>query len=701
MISPHSSSDNGSFEVSNNYANSPSFNEKSFTTCSEQIGFESMENVVSSSLSYESDYTYGLEEPSDEADLYIGRHQNRVETTPNNSKIIISSRQDSYQPEACLRNKFQDYEINVMKSPDSLKKEFNKNQMSSTPTLTVSLSSSMSNNSPNSGHTIKLDPNRNMDVQHWNVHDGPFDIAIIKSSEAFDEAKTQDIFVKHTHETDGNNVGTQTSMIQSSNGACTQEMDGDKSSLCNNTSVEKFSPLRKRKSQVAGKKLHKLMQETRYGGEKKSLKKQNAIQSIDLSTQANDEAENFVSDFDQSLRSITDCEIQCHTNHSSISDMEINQMPLSYASCNNESIISINERIYIQDEFNQMSPYSSGIHKRYLAKSYDLEQCMSELEPMPSLSHSSSKSKYTGKGSKNIKTNVLRKVLFFWISLVIYAVLFYTQYIGMSGEVLEPLMELIQNKSKSVVTVPLIDLSRIKPISRLDQGSEKQYSIFFSNQKEGTTFSDGIAESIDYLVTCKNLKHIHVELDSEATNTLRATTNNLELFSEKVKIWEKQTPNFDFSSRVETQTVLLLDEVMGIYNCDDLDRGFQTWTENPDRLVGFDGFNSKGPKRNGYDIVSTSAAFVHKDYLRSIENHEIFSCEGLGLSILVTALSKSAPLQVKGDRSSYRRNQLLESRKKREADMMQNGQKCARLMMQNFGLVSLPKEEFVYIGATR
>ncbi|KAJ0718485.1 putative hexosyltransferase [Helianthus annuus] len=107
---------------------------------------------------------------------------------------------------------------------------------------------------------------------------------------------------------------------------------------------------------------------------------------------------------------------------------------------------------------------------------------------------------------------------------------------------------------------------------------------------------------------------------------------------------------------IKTKAVLELDDDI-MMNCDDLERGFKIWRENPQRLVGFYPRLVTGPpplmyrpekharKHNGYNMVLTGAAFVDHDV--AFERYwgkeaepgrnmvdEVFNCEDVLMNFL-------------------------------------------------------------------
>merc|ERR1712127_15528 len=58
---------------------------------------------------------------------------------------------------------------------------------------------------------------------------------------------------------------------------------------------------------------------------------------------------------------------------------------------------------------------------------------------------------------------------------------------------------------------------------------------------------------------------------------------------EKVKILDTSDSEFNLSRQIDTSAIFLLDPMMGVYSCNAMDKAFQLWKTNPNRLVGFHG----------------------------------------------------------------------------------------------------------------
>ncbi|KAL8255353.1 hypothetical protein R6Q59_033574 [Mikania micrantha] len=116
---------------------------------------------------------------------------------------------------------------------------------------------------------------------------------------------------------------------------------------------------------------------------------------------------------------------------------------------------------------------------------------------------------------------------------------------------------------------------------------------------------------------------------------------------------------------IKTKAVLELDDDI-MMNCEDLERAFKIWRENPQRLVGFYPRLVTGPfplayrpekharKHNGYNMILTGAAFVDHEVAfgrywgkqaeagRNMVD-EVFNCEDVLMNFLYANASVSSP----------------------------------------------------------
>ena len=100
-----------------------------------------------------------------------------------------------------------------------------------------------------------------------------------------------------------------------------------------------------------------------------------------------------------------------------------------------------------------------------------------------------------------------------------------------------------------------------------------------------------------------------------------------------------------------------------------------------------------------YNLISTSSAFVHRDYIRAIDRKELYRCQGLGLSALVSAKSRLPPIQMKANALEFGWDRLLVTqRNSMEQKKLSDGRQCVEGIMSKLGLEDLPQEDYVYIG---
>ena len=134
---------------------------------------------------------------------------------------------------------------------------------------------------------------------------------------------------------------------------------------------------------------------------------------------------------------------------------------------------------------------------------------------------------------------------------------------------------------------------------------------------------------------------------------------------------------FDIPLSLETDAVLSYDDDLRI-PCSDLEVGFQTWRQFPDRIVGFvnrwhqlqeDGKTWKYAFPNSksmipwYSMILTDASFLHRNWLEKflsdsprgiidfIEKHR--NCEDIAMNFLVAHTIKKPPIYVSGDVLHY------------------------------------------------
>ncbi|RWV80921.1 hypothetical protein GW17_00057726 [Ensete ventricosum] len=123
---------------------------------------------------------------------------------------------------------------------------------------------------------------------------------------------------------------------------------------------------------------------------------------------------------------------------------------------------------------------------------------------------------------------------------------------------------------------------------------------------------------------------------------------------------------FKVDPLIKTRAVLELDDDI-MMACDDIEKGFRVWRENPDRLVGFyprlvDGSplqyrNERYARgKNGYNVILTGAAFMDSEYAfkrygsqeategRALVN-QFFNCEDLLMNFLYSNASSERTVE--------------------------------------------------------
>jgi len=183
-----------------------------------------------------------------------------------------------------------------------------------------------------------------------------------------------------------------------------------------------------------------------------------------------------------------------------------------------------------------------------------------------------------------------------------------------------------------------------------------------------------------------------------------------------------------------TDAVLLLADDIA-FTCGELDRAFNVWSKDPDRMVGFytyDLLPSKSGrqpvsyalgevKRGGgrYSVVSDRAAFIHRSYLTSLtakaakdavsewkqsssasgDAAQQFSgiCDSLTLSLAATAVSAKAPLAVAS--SPLKLRELSESASSKDDDS-DSATECLLSITSALAMQVLPSEQLFYVGSS-
>ena len=630
------------------------------------------------------------------------------------SRIVTNSRQtrnqiDKYsQATSCFQpiqndlsrdnNSEQSSQYN---SPDRKEKCPNKTQMSLTPTLTESLSSS---NNSHSGNTIHLDANRFDQVQHWNVDDGPFDLTLSSGE------PTHKIALMTSEEESQYDFQAENSNSLIDHGiALTQEdcfMDDNnhkiisfsKPSQENNVSEYEYQAIQSLKSTSPRSNLRKTPLSQSFSNEYESV-----LDDISI-------------DFSQS-------EIYFHSNDSSFSDLDVDS-----------PVPSLDHDTFESTQTQQIQ--SQGLHRRtviidpehaHLYMDHDNSYIKSPMDVDMEISVTVSTS-FSKEDHRNDRRRMVQKALWAWFMGVGFACIISVHMLLLSLSRIEA----DQGKLESMTATnnPIMNMDSLRSLveSNIHTNTihDTDYSVLLSNQQNNPVVGHGIADALDYLITCPNVKHVHVDLDEDTVNMIWPTTNHRKNKSQKIQILNRNV-NEDLSSVMKTTAVLLLDEGIGLYDCHDLDQAFQIWKEHPERLVGFDGigirrqsqpninqhqlrgeYNSNsetntqsslvkvGSDDGKYQIVSTSTAFVHKEYIHAFQNRDrgIFGCQGLGLSVLITAITQLPPLLLKGKLMNFG----WDSRDEKELVMLQKGSQCVGSTMQEVGLNYLPTEDFIYIG---
>uniref|UniRef100_A0A915PJB3 Exostosin GT47 domain-containing protein n=1 Tax=Setaria digitata TaxID=48799 RepID=A0A915PJB3_9BILA len=124
---------------------------------------------------------------------------------------------------------------------------------------------------------------------------------------------------------------------------------------------------------------------------------------------------------------------------------------------------------------------------------------------------------------------------------------------------------------------------------------------------------------------------------------------------------------FIMFSEITTEAVFSLDEDITALNVDEIEFGYQTWLENPDRLVGFlprtAAFNESTKLyeyhtewTNSMNIVLVGASFYHKYY--GMLYHELLpqemieyveknkNCEDIAMNFLISSVTGKSPLKI-------------------------------------------------------
>lgn len=651
-----------------------------------------------------------------------------------------------------------------------------------TPTLTASLSSSMSNNSRQPGHTLLLDSNAFDDVQHWNVNDGPFEISISPSCTFFKEEDEHENYDQH--EVPPPSTTPPLSFIDHETSSKVREilLESDDESIGSSSyefGVEDTKPfsdgyIRIRKetsSDDSGdsesdaplgmsvrESIHKTYEETKepqkmdfFGLELPVLGGENMKNADDSKpclplkydgkpsehTPFSFPSSHVTMDgfHDDDSEKITNDEIKLESKKSNLSELSLTPIlqknrynPTKthpYQSHTQPSAISYN------DDY----PLSPGMHRRVGVHDHidrndhiNLSEKKAMSIPMPSFVNNRSRGLSY---SKVDRRPILRRG--FNISFWIWSFLISTAFIvsistslsysspGMSEGIDSSITSYIfdgtimggglrNGQSNPKESLNFLHFQNVPTIVSKGINEEQTYSILLANQRNSPILPDAIVETIDYLETCANVKNIFVSLDDAATESIWPNTEKLD----RIQVLSQDFKNTYFSSILETTAVLLLDEIWGIYSCSDMDQAFQVWKQNTSRIVGFEGLHltlsdkakrmdsslvTNGKGEGNYNLVSTSAAFVHRNYIQALDQKELYSCQGMGLSAFISANSKLPPIQMKGKTLDFGWDRLLvDSRNRLEQTMLREGKHCVEELVRSVGTENLPSEDFVYIG---
>lgn len=102
-------------------------------------------------------------------------------------------------------------------------------------------------------------------------------------------------------------------------------------------------------------------------------------------------------------------------------------------------------------------------------------------------------------------------------------------------------------------------------------------------------------------------------------------------------------------SKPATDAILLLDE--GIYlSCEQLEKGFNEWRQNPTALVGFLPMHlSQDPSIPSFSLVSDGALVMHRFYQHALRYAHLHAeCQHVAVSAWVTALTGQGPTAMAG-----------------------------------------------------
>eukprot|EP00111_Clytia_hemisphaerica_P000401 TCONS_00001106-protein len=172
---------------------------------------------------------------------------------------------------------------------------------------------------------------------------------------------------------------------------------------------------------------------------------------------------------------------------------------------------------------------------------------------------------------------------------------------------------------------------------------------------------------------------------------------------------------------METEAVMAIDDDILMLTVDEIEFGYQTWKEFPDRLVGFPArFHITNPKElingkrlqykyesewsNSLSMVLTGAAFYHQVYNHWFTHmlprktihyiNEKMNCEDIAMNFLISNLTDKAPIKVTPRKrftcAQCRRNDSLWS----ESSHFIKRSECLSIFTKHFGKMPLRPVEF-------
>lgn len=146
--------------------------------------------------------------------------------------------------------------------------------------------------------------------------------------------------------------------------------------------------------------------------------------------------------------------------------------------------------------------------------------------------------------------------------------------------------------------------------------------------------------------------------------------------------------------------------------------GFHLWRLDPDRMVGFFPYRHTVPYPQSlleyttsataspvslgsgkYELISSRAVFVHKEYLESFDSIEDSACSPFALSVHCTAISAKAPLAVAAAPQEQRTSDIVPLLSSRQQWTRDEVSLCLKQWIEGHDIESLPSEESTYLGA--